>query len=310
MSALRRAAFCWGSVLVAWPHAAVAHHVVGHEEGLWQAEWPVAVILAVAAWLYARGLRRLWHAASRGRGIRRGEAACFAVGWLVLVAALMPPVHTLGEALFSVHMVEHEMLMAVSAPLLVLGRPLIAFVWAFPKHWRPRFGRFSAVRPVRSLWLFATGAFVAWAIHAIVLWIWHLPALFEAALASEPLHAVQHVSFLGAALLYWTSLLRRRHDAEGRGAAVMSLFATTLHSSILGALLTLGTVSWYPFYGARSAAWGLTALEDQQLAGLVMWVPGGLAYMGAALALVAAWLSESEARARRWETTLLKERHS
>jgi cytochrome c oxidase assembly factor CtaG len=90
----------------------------------------------------------------------------------------------------------------------------------------------------------------------------------------------------------------------------MSLFATTLHSSILGALLTLGTVAWYPLYSGRSAAWGLTALEDQQLAGLVMWVPGGLVYIGAALALAAMWLSESETRARRWETALLKERHS
>ena len=163
---------------------------------------------------------------------------------------------------------------------------------------------------MQGVWLFATGAFVAWTLHAIALWIWHLPVLFEAALASELVHSLQHGCFLGAALLYWTSLLRPRRDAEGRGAAVLSLFATTLHSSILGVLLTLGTVAWYPLYGERSAAWGLTALEDQQLAGLVMWVPGGFVYMGAALVFAAMWLKESETRARRWETALLKERHS
>ena len=122
------------------------------------------------------------------------------------------------------------------------------------------------------------------------------------------MHSLQHFCFLGAALLYWTSLLRPRHDAEARGAAVISLFATTLHSSILGALMTLGTVAWYPLYAGRSAPWGLTALEDQQLAGLVMWVPGGLVYMGAALALAAMWLRDSETRARLWETALPKER--
>jgi cytochrome c oxidase assembly factor CtaG len=255
-----------------------------------------------------RGVQRLWQASSPGRGVNRGEVACFIAGWLVLAAALMPPVHTLGEVLFSVHMVEHELLMAAAAPLLVLGRPLITFLWALPQSARRDLGSLSRAGPVHGVWFFATSALVAWTVHALALWIWHLPALFEAALASEAVHSLQHVSFLGAALLYWTSLLRPRRDAESRGAAVISLFATTLHSSILGALLTLGTVAWYPLYGDRSA-WGLTALEDQQLAGLVMWVPGGLVYMGAALALAAMWLRESETRARRWETALLKERH-
>jgi cytochrome c oxidase assembly factor CtaG len=222
----------------------------------------------------------------------------------------MPPVHTLGEILFSVHMVEHELLMAAAAPLLVLGRPLVAFLWALRQSARRDLGSVSRARAVHHVWFFATSALVAWTVHALALWVWHLPALFEAALASELVHSLQHLCFLGAALLYWTSLLHRRHDAEGRGVAVISLFATTLHSSILGALLTLGTVAWYPLYGGRSAGWGLTAIEDQQLAGLVMWVPGGLVYMGAALALAAMWLSESETRARRWETALLKERHS
>jgi cytochrome c oxidase assembly factor CtaG len=156
--------------------------------------------------------------------------------------------------------------MAVAAPLLVLRRPLIAFLWALPQPARRDLGSLSRAGSVHRVWLFATSAIVVWTLHAITLWIWHLPALFEAALSSDLAHSLQHVCFLGAALLYWTSLLRPRHDAESRGAAVISLFATTLHSSILGALLTLGTVAWYPRYNGRSAAWGLTALDDQQLA--------------------------------------------
>jgi cytochrome c oxidase assembly factor CtaG len=292
---------------LAWPHAALAHHLPGHEEELWQPEWPVIIALALALILYLKGLRTLWRTASPGRGIGRGEAASFIAGWLVLATALLPPVHTLGEALFSVHMIEHELLMAVAAPLLVLGRPLVVFLWALPRPTRRVVGAWSAVRPMRLVWGFFMSALAAWTLHAIALWIWHLPALFEAALASELVHTVQHVCFLGAALLYWTSLLRSRRDAEGRGAAVISLFATALHSSILGALLTLSTVSWYPAYGARSAAWGLSAIEDQQLAGLVMWVPGGLIYLGIALALVAAWLRQAETQVRRWQTALARE---
>lgn len=290
--------------------AAFAHHIAGHTEALRPPDWSVAALLLLSVWFYLKGVRRLWRAASPGRGVSRGEAACFIAGWLVLVAALMPPVHTLGEMLFSVHMVEHELLMAVAAPLLVLGRPIIAFLWAMPQTGRRGLGSLSRARPVRCVWLFAASPFVAWTIHAIALWIWHLPALFEAALASDLVHSLQHFCFLGAALLYWTSLLRCRHDGGSRGAAVMSLFATTLHSSILGALMTLGKLAWYPAYSGRSAAWGLTAIEDQQLAGLVMWVPGGIVYLGAALALAATWLRESETRARRWEAALLRERHS
>jgi putative membrane protein len=315
MSALRDTARRWGLALagcngIAWPQAAFAHNIAAHEAKFWQIEWPALAILLASLWFYVRGVQRLWQASSPGRGVSRGEVACFIAGWLVLVTALMPPVHTLGEILFSVHMVEHELLMAVAAPLLVLGRPVIAFLWALPRPARQDLGSLSRGGPVHRVWFFATSALVAWTVHALALWVWHLPALFEAALANELVHSLQHVCFLGAALLYWTSLLRRRHDPESRGAAVISLFATTLHSSILGALLTLGTVAWYPLYGGRSATWGLTALEDQQLAGLVMWVPGGLVYMGAALALAAVWLSESETHARRWETALLKERHS
>ena len=315
MSALSDTARRWRLAFVScsgigWPQVAFAHHIAGHQEGLWQPEWPVAVILAVSLCLYSRGVQRLWRAASPGRGVARGEVACFIAGWLVLAAALVSPVHTLGEKLFSVHMLEHELLMAVAAPLLVLGRPVIAFLWALPQSARRDLGSVSRAGPVHCVWSFSTSALVAWTVHALALWVWHLPALFEAALASELVHSLQHVCFLGAALIYWTSLLHRCHDAEGHGVAVISLFATTLHSSILGALLTLGTVAWYPLYGGRSAAWGLTAIEDQQLAGLVMWVPGGLVYMGAALALAALWLRESETRARRWETALLKERHS
>jgi cytochrome c2 len=171
---------------------------------LWTAwSWTPGIVLPLLAggWLYGAGLRALWHAAGRGRGVRGREAAAFALGWLTLLVALVSPVHRLGESLFSAHMIQHELLMAGAAPLLVLGRPLVPFVWALSPAARRAAGRWTGAPAFRGTW------------------------------------------------------------------------------SVLTHPLT---------------AWGLTPLEDQQLAGLVMWVPAGLVYLAAALALLASWLAEPE----------------
>jgi putative membrane protein len=138
---------------------------------------------------------------------------------------------------------------------------------------------------------------VAWALHGATLWLWHAPPLFEAALASETVHYLQHLTLLVTALLFWASLLPRRADHKTRVVAVFSLFTTTMHSTLLGALLTLSPTIWYASYAA--AAGGLSALEDQQLAGLIMWVPAGLVYTAMALGLLAVVLRDDRALPRR-----------
>jgi putative membrane protein len=263
--------------------------------GAWSWDPGMVAPLALTAGLYAIGLRALWRAAGTGRGVRRRDAAVFALGWLTLVVALLSPVHRLGESLFSAHMVQHELLMALAAPLLVLGRPLVPFVWGLPPSWRRTLGRWTGSDGFRGAWAVLTHPMSAWALHAAAIWIWHLPSLYEATLRNEAVHALQHASFLGTALLFWWSVLQGgRQGRLGWPGAVISLFTTAVHTSILGALLTFSTRVWYPIYDATTAAWGLTPLEDQQLAGLIMWVPAGLAYLVAALALLATWLAEPE----------------
>jgi putative membrane protein len=265
---------------------------------LWTAwSWDPGIVLPLlaAGWLYAAGLRALWHAAGRGRGVRGRDAAAFALGWLTLVVALVSPLHRLGEALFSAHMIQHELLMAVAAPLLVLGRPLVPFVWALSPAARRAVGRWTGAPAARSTWAVVTHPLTAWGLHAVAIWIWHLPSLYDASVRSELVHALQHASFLGTGLLFWWSVLgASRRGRVGAPWAVLSLFGTALHTTILGALLTFSTRVWYPVYGATTAAWGLTPLEDQQLAGLIMWVPAGLVYLAAALVLLASWLAEPE----------------
>jgi putative membrane protein len=138
----------------------------------------------------------------------------------------------------------------------------------------------------------------------VAVWVWHAPVLYQATLGSELVHTLQHASFLVTALLFWWALLRGHEGRVGRPASVIYLFTTAMHTSLLGALLTFSERLWYPLYDESTSAWGLTPLEDQQLAGLIMWVPAGLVYLIAALALCAAVLRGDGASASRGRSGL------
>jgi putative membrane protein len=271
---------------------------------LWRA-WtfePITILaLAASGWLYARGLRRLWYAAGKGRGVRRRDAWAFAAGWTLLALALLSPLHALGGVLFSAHMTQHELLMTVATPLLVLGRPLIPFVWALSPRWRRATGHWTSARPFASGWRGLTHPASAFLLHGTAIWFWHVPSLYDATVDSELMHAAQHVSFIVTALLFWWVVLQPNAARGGTPASIGILFGTVLHTGALGALLTLTARLIYTAYGATAAPWGLQPIEDQQIGGLIMWVPGGLAYVVAALFLVMRMLHESEARVARRE---------
>ena len=277
----------------AWAHAPDAGGHAREVLSAWSFEpWVVAPMIA-SLLLYVAGVVRLWHHAGVERGITRMQVACFAGGWVSLVLALNSPLDALGSRLFSAHMVQHEMLMLVAAPLMVLARPLAAWTWAFAPAQRRRLGHATQVRWWASAWGFITAPLAAWALHALALWLWHVPRLFEAALENEGVHALQHASFLVTALLFWWAVIGRDPRVRaGSGAAIAYLFTTMLHTSALGALLTLAPTPWYPDYAQAAASFGFDAVEDQQLGGLVMWVPGAAAYVIAALAIVARLLTE------------------
>ncbi|MDQ1591121.1 MAG: putative rane protein [Pyrinomonadaceae bacterium] len=263
--------------------------------------------LALSAWLYWRGIRRLWQGnEATGRGVRRWEAWAFAGGWFALFVALVSPLHPWGEVLFSAHMTQHEVLMLVAAPLLVLGRPLLPMLWALPLKWRQRAGGVGRRKWFQSGWRALTNPLAAWAIHTAALWVWHVPALFQATLKSDLVHTLQHVSFLGSALLFWWALVHGRRGLMGYGAAALYMFTTSVHSGVLGALITFARNAWYPAYASSTGSWGLTPLEDQQLGGLIMWIPAGLVYIVAGLALVVGWMRESERNVLRRERQQLR----
>jgi len=280
--------------------AAVAHgtddHASAAAAGVWLVEAWVLAGLLLAAGLYASGLFRLWSGAGRGAGVAEGRAACFAAGLALLCLALLSPLDALGAELFSAHMVQHEMMMLGAAPLLVAGRPLPVFLWAFPEHCRHRIAGATRLPAVHRTWRALSSPFSAWSLHAVVLWAWHVPRLFQAGLESEFVHACQHASFLASALLFWSSL-NRSAARRGQAAAVLSLLTTAIHTGMLGALLTFSTHAWYPLYAGTAPRWGMAALEDQQLGGLIMWVPAGFLFVAAGLAAAAKAIGQERERA-------------
>jgi putative membrane protein len=259
----------------------------------WTFEPWVVILLSVTLTLYLTGYLRLRARGTQGRTRRATRLAAFITGWLTLVVALVSPLHALSEWLFSAHMLQHEIFMLVAAPLLVIGRPLAVWLWAFPAAPRKRIGAATRSRWIARPWRWLTLPAVAWTLHATALWIWHAPRFFEAALANPGIHTLQHTSFLASALLFWWTAFGCAPDAHGssNAHAMLSLFTTMVHTGALGALLTLAPGVWYPSCIETTIALGFDPLQDQQLGGLVMWVPGGLAYLVGGLLVGARWLT-------------------
>jgi putative membrane protein len=282
------------TALAALPANGFAHHGADAHGSSFE-PWLVA-LFAASAIGYGWGVAKLWRKAGVGRGIRIAEVLRFAAGWMALAAALLSPIDGIAERAFAVHMVQHEMLIVVAAPLLVLSRPLEAWAWALSVGTRSALATVLSARGIHHAWRRLKAPASAWSFHALALWVWHVPTLFVAALANEGLHVLQHTCFFASALVFWWAVFGRGLRAPD-ATSIALLFTTMLHTSALGLLLTFAPTPWYA--QPAPALFGLTALEDQQLGGLVMWVPGGFAYIVASLAIVAAWLSPSLTSAKR-----------
>jgi cytochrome c oxidase assembly factor CtaG len=249
--------------------------------------WTLAMLLVVIL-VYVYGVHHLWRR-GLGQGVRLWQVGAYAGGLGALVLALVWPLEALSAPSLSAHMAQHMLLVAIAPPLLVVGLPLRALGASVPgrgvlRVLRSRPGRAFA-RPLP-----------AFVLHSAVLWAWHVPALYQAALRHAGVHGLEHASFFASALLLWWALLTAgRARADGYGVSALLTLAMVMHTGLLGALLTFAARPLYPIYD-NAARFGLTPLEDQQLAGLIMWVPGGLIYLCLGLLLAQAWLREAERR--------------
>lgn len=252
----------------------------------------VSLILAVI--LYLLGARRLSRAGTLQRVLGRGRRWSFAAGMATLFIALVSPLDALAERSFAMHMTQHLLLMLVAPPLLVWGRPIITWLWAFPIDGRRAIGRFWMDTPgLHSGVNFLNRPLVAWVLASIALWFWHIPGPYGWALANEGVHMIEHLSFFLTSLAFW-SLVLKPYEARvfGHGQALILVATFALQNGLLGALLTFAARPLYPAY--TNYAFGLSPLEDQQLAGLIMWVPAGLIHLTTMALLFTAWLAAAE----------------
>ncbi len=262
----------------------------------WSADPSILLGIVVLCWIYGGGVAAAWRRAGVGRGLRRWRVACFVVGVLSLLLALVSPLDALSQALFSAHMAQHLVLVVVAAPLLAASNLELGLLWGLSPAWRRGLTRWWRRAPIpRGAWRSATTPAAVFVLHVGGMWAWHAPALYEAALGSDAIHALEHLTFIGTGLLFWSALFRVGRPGEMDYAlGVLYAFAAFLLTGLLGALITFSGDPWYPTYLTRTSAWGLTPAEDQQLAGLIMWIPAGVVYSAAGIAVFGTWLTRSQ----------------
>jgi putative copper resistance protein D len=247
----------------------------------WSVEAPVVALLVLAALAYVRGSRALAagaEAAPTGR-----NAIAFGAGLGVVGVALISPIATYAEALLSVHMVQHLLLVLVAAPLLVAGRGGPVLAAAAPPDAR-RLLRAVGASPVGRL---VTHPVTAWVVFAATGWVVHFSPLFDLALRHETVHAAEHALFLGAGLVFWQPVLG--HRGISYPVRVLYLAVAMPQNTFLALAIYSAGHPLYPTYARLGRAWGPSVLADQRLGGGIMWVAGDLTLLVAVLAVAASW---------------------
>ena len=219
--------------------------------------------------------------------VSRARVQTFLLGTLVLLIALCSPIETLGDGyLLSAHMIQHLLITLVAPPLWLIGTPR----WLF----RPLL-RLPLALPVGRLITSPLFAFLSF--NAVFVG-WHVPAYYDATLRSAPLHAIEHVMFIVTATLTWWPVFSPMDELPRMSdpAQCLYLFLESIPPTILGALITFAGWVLYPTYAHAPRVWGLSAELDQQAAGLIMWIPGALVYLGVLTVVFFRWFGEDDYR--------------
>ena len=274
----------------------------------WDLRLEILVPLTVIGALYFFGWIRL-RRRSHGRFANCWRLASYTGGILILALALLSPIAVLSGQLFSIHMVQHLLLMMVAPPLLLLANPFPTFLWALPT--RLRIAVASAFRRL-SVWL-AADTFLgrillkalapatAWMLYVLIIFAWHDGNAYSLALRFGAVHGFEHVTFVGAALLFWwhvTGAAPRFHSKPAQWLRVAYVLAMIPPNMLLGVTLSFAETPIYPYYESLPRLYGLSVMDDQVWGGLIMWIPGSMMYVIAALALLARLLSSAEQSAR------------
>ena len=274
----------------------------------WDLRPEVLVPLILLGALHFFGWLRL-RRRSDGRFANRWRLASYTGGLLILALALLSPIDVLSGQLFSIHMVQHLLLMMVAPPLLLLANPFPTFLWLLPNN--PRTAVAAAFRRLTA-WLTAqnilsqavrkaTSPASAWALYVLIFFAWHDGNAYSLALRFPTVHGLEHFTFVGAALLFWwhvTGAAPRIHPKPAQWMRVGYVLAMIPPNLLLGVTLSFAETPIYPYYESVPRLYGLSVMDDQVWGGLIMWIPGSMMYVIAALALLARLLVSAEHKAR------------
>jgi cytochrome c oxidase assembly factor CtaG/ferredoxin len=228
----------------------------------------------VRGWLvlHRRDLAR-WHG---------GRLAAFLGGLAAIYLALASPIEPFADLLLQVHMVQHLLLMMIAPPLLWLGAPLLPLLRGLPRTLRIFWAAPLISAPtLRRLFARLTHPLVALVVFVAATWVWHAPPVYDLALRSGGWHVAEHACFLTTAMLFWYPVVRP-DPARPRWSPwllVPILFVADVSNTALAALLTFSDRLVYPYYGDMPRLAGISAMDDQAVAGLIMWVPGSAAFL-------------------------------
>jgi len=263
----------------------------------WRFEPQVALGIVLAGAIYVAGLRDLARRGRLWRTVHRSHVVLFALGLVVLAVALMSPLDTLDTRVFALHMTQHLLLLEAAPILLLLGKPIPVLLLGLPRGLVRALTRAYRHSPSsRRLMTWATAPLTSWVLYVGVIVGWHVPVIYQTTLWNQGVHLLEHLSFLGVALLFWWVALepwpgaRRLHP----GVRLFYTASVMVPMSLLGGLFSVSGTLWYPFYATFPPLWGLSPLDDQVWGGIIMWAPGSIAYVAVALALFSRMIEGGE----------------
>jgi putative membrane protein len=291
-------------LLIPWTEPARAHIADGENVLTdWHWRWDVIFVLGIFATLYIRGWLRL---RAMGGDAKLSQLGFYLIALVAIGGALLSPLDDLASYLLIAHMVQHELLIMLAPPFILLANPVPVLLWGLGGNPRLQAGhllsRHSAIRRVRDLFCWMP---VAWSLYVINLWVWHYPALYDAALRVPWIHDLEHILFFVTALVFWWPVIQpaSRPAPIQHGLRILYLFFAATQDTILAGLIALSREVLYPHYQTALRLWGLTPQEDQIGGGIVMFAVGSTTYAIAILLLVNALLGEGR-RKRSTKRTL------